>query len=317
MISSTTVAAGLALVLLASAPAAPVPAVRPAAPAPDRTTTAPRPPARHATLPAVSPDGRSIVYVSDRDSTPELYLFEFESGLSRRITYSAGPKGAPAWADSGRRIVYAVTRGDSSDLMGFAPEGGAARRLVTLPARGIRLSNSGQRLAYGWGGWTRNRLVVANADGSRANALTDSASAWYNMAWSPGDSLIAATRNDSTGSMQIWLVRADARGKRALVQLPPEAGHPQWPSWSPDGRTIAFQTGTYDRAAPEKSDAYVCTVDVASGKVTRLREHPRPMLDETPCWLDNERIVFQSSESGAFELWVMSADGTGARRLTD
>jgi hypothetical protein len=57
-------------------------------------------------------------------------------------------------------------------------------------------------------------------------------------------------------------------------------------------------------------------VDVGTGRITRLREHPHPMLDEAPCWLDAERIVFQSTQSGAFELWVMRADGTGATRLT-
>ena len=274
-------------------------------------------PARFATLPAVSPDGRRVAYCSERDSTPELYLYEFATGLSRRLTYSSAAEGAPAWADSGRRVAGTQARGDSTDLGTLPPDGGAQRRLVTLPARGVRLSNSGRRLAYTWGSWTRNRLVVANADGSRANALTDSSCAWYNLAWSPGDSLIAATRSDSSGSFQIWLIRADARGKRLLVRLGDDAGHPQWPAWSPDGRTIAFQTGTYVRDAPEQSDAYVCTVDVATGKVTRLREHPRPMLDETPSWRDDAHIVFQSTQGGRFELWMMRADGSEARRLTE
>ncbi len=274
------------------------------------------PPARNATLPAVSPDGQRIVYASERDSMPELYVYELATGLSRRLTYSAANEGLPAWADSGRSIVYTLARGDSATLMALPAGFGAANARVTLPAKSIRLAHDGTRVAYTWGSWTRSRLVVARADGSRANALTDSASAWYNLTWSPDDSLIAATRNDSAGSFQIWLIRADGRGKRALVKLGDEFGHPQWPAWSPDGRTLAFQAGTYVRDAPEKSDAYVCTVDVATGRVTRLREHPVPMLDETPCWLDAERIVFQSTESGAFELWVMRADGREARRLT-
>jgi Tol biopolymer transport system component len=260
---------------------------------------------------------RAPRHAARRLARRESHLFEFATGLSRRLTYSAAAEGAPAWADSGRLVAYTVVRGDSTDLMTLSPDGGAARRMVTLPARGMRLSNNGRRLAYTWGSWTRNRLVVANADGSRANALTDSASAWYNLAWSPGDSLIAATRSDSSGSFQIWLLRADGRGKRRLVKLGPEAGHPQWPAWSPDGRTIAFQTGTYVREAPEQSDAFVCTVDIATGRVTRLREHPHPMLDETPSWRDDSHIVFQSTQGGAFELWLMRADGSEAKRLTE
>lgn len=279
-------------------------------------TSAALSPARNATLPAVSPDGTRIVYVSERDSTSELYLLDVATGLSRRLTYSDVREGAPAWADSGRAILYTVARGDSADLMSVAPDGSGTRRRVTLPAKSIRLAPSGRRLAYTWGSWTRNRVVLANPDGTRPNAVTDSASAWYNLAWSADDSLIAATRNDSSGTFQIRLIRTNARGDWPLVRLAPEFGHPQWPAWSPDGRTLAFQSGTSVRESPEQSDVHVFTVDVASGRITRLREHPVPMLDETPCWLDAEHIVFQSTQSGAFELWMMRADGTEARRLT-
>jgi Tol biopolymer transport system component len=70
------------------------------------------------------------------------------------------------------------------------------------------------------------------------------------------------------------------------------------------------------RDDPAKSDASICVVDVASGTVKKLRTHPKPFLDETPSWLDRDRIVFQSTQTGAFEVWVMQADGSGARRVT-
>ncbi len=274
------------------------------------------PPARNATLPAVSPDGTRIAYVSERDSTPELYLFDIATGLSRRLTYSPEREGPPAWADSGQRIVYTVARGDSAELMSLDPETGRVQPRVTLPAKGIRLANHARRLAYTWGSWTRNRVVIANLDGSRANALTDSSSAWYNLAWSPNDSLIAATRQDSAGHFEIRLIRTNGRGHWPLVRVAPELGHPQWPSWSPDGRTLAFQLSPAAREGPGSGDASVCIIDVASGRITRLREHPMPILDEAPCWLDAEHLVFQSAQSGAFELWKMRADGYEAVRLT-
>jgi TolB protein len=149
----------------------------------------------------------------------------------------------------------------------MSPDGGGTRVRASLRARSLRLSSDGRRLALTKGSWTRSRLGVANADGSGFRALTDSASAWYNLAWSP------------------------------------------------DGRTIAFQAGASDSTGSAR-DVYIHTVDVATGRIRRLREHPRPMLDEAPCWLGAGNIVFQSTRSGAFEPWVMRADGTGARRLT-
>jgi Tol biopolymer transport system component len=70
------------------------------------------------------------------------------------------------------------------------------------------------------------------------------------------------------------------------------------------------------RDSVERSDVSVCTIDIATGRITRLRTHPMPIMDEAPCWLDGGHIVFQSSQSGAFELWMMRADGYEAVRLT-
>lgn len=285
----------------------------PAAPPPT-----PAPPARHASLPAGSPDGTQLVFCSDRDGGKwELYIADATTGLSRRLTYSDDEKGAPDWTDGGKRIAYAVTHGDSSELKTVAPDGSGTRTLLTRVAKNIRLSSSGQRVAYTVGSWTRNRIWVANADGTHARAVTDSSAGYYNLAWSPDERMLAVTHHDTTGALQIWLVNPDTVGRpRELVRLPANEGRPQWPAWSPDGSTIAFQSGTYDRDDPSKSDAYVCLVDVASGRLSKLRTHPRPWLDETPSWLDREHIAFQSTQTGPFEVWVMRSDGSGARPLT-
>ena len=274
-------------------------------------------PARHATLPAVSPDGRQVVYCSDLDSTTtELFLVELATGLARRLTYSPGPKGVPHWTDGGKRIAYSVSHGDTTELRTLAPDGGGAHTVLRRVAKSIKLSNDGRRAAYTVGSWTRNRIWVANADGTHARALTDSTGGFFNLAWSPDDRMLAVTHVDSSG-LQIWLVLPDSVAKpRELVRLPASEGSAQWPAWSPDGRTIAFQAGSYVRGNPGRSDAYVCVVDVASGAVKKLRTHPTPWLDETPSWQDGVHIAFQSTQTGAFELWVMKADGSGARRVT-
>jgi TolB protein len=280
--------------------------------------SAPAPPGRHASLPAASPDGKEVVFCSDRDGGKwELYIVDVTSGISRRITYSNEEKAAPGWTDSGTRIAYAVTHGDTSELKTVAPDGSGTRTVLTRVAKSMRLSASGRRLAYTLGSWTRNRIWVANADGSHARAVTDSSGGYFNLAWSPDEGMLAATHQDSTGALQIWLVNPDTVARpRELVRLPASEGRPQWPAWSPDGGTIAFQAGNYVRDDPTKSDAYVCLVDVVSGTVSKLRTHPRPWLDETPSWLDREHIAFQSTQTGPFEVWVMKSDGSGARSLT-
>ncbi len=53
--------------------------------------------------PAWSPDDDCIAFVSDRSGDPELYLFEIDSGVTRRLTEHAGPDLAPAWRPEVRK----------------------------------------------------------------------------------------------------------------------------------------------------------------------------------------------------------------------
>ena len=281
------------------------------------SAAAPPAPARHASLPAASPDGEHIAFCSDRDGGQwEIYVINTDGRGTRRLTRTPEAELVPGWSDGGRTITYTTGEEDTCTLHALSVIDGASRALLTLPVKGIRLSNAGQRVAYTVGSWTRNRIVVANLDGSEARAITDSSTGYFNLAWSPDDRLLAVTRRDSAG-LQVWVMAPDGTGARAVTHFEAAAGRPQWPAWSPDGHKIAVQSGTYDRQNPAKSTAHIWVIDVETGAATRLAPHARPYLDETPSWLaDGKHIVFQSTRAGPFDLWVMRSDGTGARRLT-
>jgi TolB protein len=78
------------------------------------------------------------------------------------------------------------------------------------------------------------------------------------------------------------------------------------PSWSPDGRRIAFAKGG--------SEIYTMNVDGTG--LTRLTDNPGH--DNRPTWSpDGSRIAFASQRNGDdYQIYVMNADGTGLARLT-
>lgn len=76
-----------------------------------------------------------------------------------------------------------------------------------------------------------------------------------------------------------------------------------YPSWSPDGRTIAFERG---------GDLFTVGLD-GSGEVG-LAHHPS--LDETPVWSPTGEIFFASERNGELDVFAVRPDGTGLRRLT-
>ncbi|MEX2124927.1 MAG: winged helix-turn-helix domain-containing protein [Woeseia sp.] len=82
--------------------------------------------------PALSPDGRSAVFVSDRSGALELWLLDLNSGRLRQLTRYGGPfVGAPRFAPDGRMIVYEVRDADESDIYALDLESGTSRPLVT------------------------------------------------------------------------------------------------------------------------------------------------------------------------------------------
>ena len=62
-------------------------------------------------------------------------------------------------------------------------------------------------------------------------------------------------------------------------------------------------------------DWEIYVVDPDTRKATNVTNHPA--ADAEPCWSpDGKRIAFVSDRSGAAEVWVMAADGTGPKQLT-
>mgnify|MGYP001115861681 FL=1 len=73
---------------------------------------------------------------------------------------------------------------------------------------------------------------------------------------------------------------------------------------SPDGERIAFDL---------LGDLY--TIPIAGGQATRLTQGME--FDATPRWSpDGSRIAFISDRDGGDNLWVVSPNGSGLRKLT-
>jgi TolB protein len=80
------------------------------------------------------------------------------------------------------------------------------------------------------------------------------------------------------------------------------------PSWSPDGRALAYTS--YRRGYP---DVFVTDLD------TRRQSSPTGGRGQNwlPAWApDGKQLAFTSTRDGNAEIYVMNADGTGLRRLT-
>jgi WD40 repeat protein len=67
-------------------------------------------------LPAWSPDGRSIAFVSSRDGNPEIYVMDSDGQNQRRLTFNPTGDWRPAWLPDSRCLVFTSDRGGNNDI---------------------------------------------------------------------------------------------------------------------------------------------------------------------------------------------------------
>jgi TolB protein len=111
-------------------------------------------------------------------------------------------------------------------------------------------------------------LFIVDAAGGTPRRLTRTPRALETApVWSPDGSRIAFARSSSfsayTGKAAIFVINRDGSGESLLLEHKLYSETSYGLSWSPDGRSIALETGELDCT-------FIATVQIATGPVRRL-----------------------------------------------
>jgi TolB protein len=82
------------------------------------------------TSPSASPDGRMIVFNSDRGGTQQLYVMTAEGGEVRRISFGEGRYATPVWSPRGDLIAFTKISQGTFSIGVMRPDGSGERILA-------------------------------------------------------------------------------------------------------------------------------------------------------------------------------------------
>jgi Tol biopolymer transport system component len=85
-------------------------------------------------LPSWSPDGRTILFVSERDGNFEIYVMNADGSGRRNLTRHPGHDSAPTWSPDGRKIGFTTKRDGNFEVYVMNVDGSGQRNLTHNPA---------------------------------------------------------------------------------------------------------------------------------------------------------------------------------------
>ena len=260
-----------------------------------------------------SPDGRRIVFESNRDGNYEIYVMNADGSGVTRLTDNDDEDYSPDWSPDGRRIAFESDRDGNYEIYVMNADGSGVTRLTDNDDEDYSpdWSPDGRRIAYHSDRDGNDEIYVMDADGSRITRLTEYNRDDRHPAWSPDGRLIAYQSYRASGcflgfcAYRGWGIRlrnADGSGNSKLITFNDDQ---EYPSWSPDGRRIALHRRP-DGGSDNVDEIYVMNADGSGGAY--LTDHQRD--DERASWSpDGLRIAFSSNRDGDHEIYVMNTDG--------
>jgi Tol biopolymer transport system component len=237
------------------------------------------------TRPLFSPDGRSLVYTSDRGGSQDVWVVDVGGGAPRQLTNWPGGESSPVWSADGTEVLFLADRDSRlGDVWRVSRAGGTPVRVTRDGAILELFARAGSPGTYA------NRV---NQNGGRIGAVGLRDDGTLQEIWNrsntfalkplSADSMFAMVEQPD-GTIRGMLLSTNGGGGRVILPVNAQLG---WPT--PDAKHLSFML-------PDKGANNFYLLTIADGTMRRLTDTPENDAGGqfTP---DGKTVVYQRSRT--------------------
>ncbi len=177
----------------------------------------------------VSPAGDRIIWTSHRDGDIDLYSMRLDGGDVRRLTTEVGYDGGAFYSPDGKRIVYRSSRPKTADDLAHY--------------RALLAENLVEPKTL--------EIMIADANGANAHAITSNGAANFAPYWFPDGRriLFASNVGDPKGrNFDVYMINDDGTGMETVIA---DSTFDGFPVLSPDGSRLVFASNRASKTRGE------------------------------------------------------------------
>jgi len=261
--------------------------------------------------PSFRPDGRKVLYVSDRGAAGfDLWELEIATHSSRQLTFESRDIGSYS-VSATDRIAYAPFWHDT--FLHTVDVATGERRQLTSHTKdnfGARYSPDGGTIAYHSTRMGNAEVFLHPLDGSPETRVTDDPGWDVCPDWSPDGRHLIFSSDRSGGAFKLFIANRDGGGQRLLVDQPIGVENEYGPAalvtlvsrWSPDGARIGYLVTTEEATS-------LWTIDPnGEGAAEVIRD-----VESFDWYRDSRHLIYNRLRGGQSEMVAVDLE-TGEQR---